>query len=85
MTAFRADRVRQAHGAAIRAGYQIARLNGVMGASAVAAAFGVFTLWMWGHSVLLVTCNRRVGPGAVSRRTGGIIVAEASDVKPEPL
>ena len=84
LTAIRADGVRQAHGAAIRAGHQIARLKCVMRAATIAAAFGVLTFWLWGHSVLLIDMQP---PGKARRdfqTSGQIIVASGSDVKTEP-
>jgi len=48
-----ANRVRQAHFAAVRALHQIDCLESVMGAAAIAAALRVFPFWMWGHVLLL--------------------------------
>src|SRR3990172_1782473 len=50
-----ADGVRQAHGAAVRAGGQVAGLEGIVGAAHIAAALRVFTFWMWGHSTYSFT------------------------------
>jgi len=49
-SAIRTDRMRKAHGAAVRAGREIAGLQGVVGAPVVTTAFRVFAFWMWGHS-----------------------------------
>src|SRR5688500_16893160 len=49
-TAVGTDRVRKAHGTAIRAGGQVAGLQSIVCAAHVAAALRVFALWMWGHS-----------------------------------
>jgi len=49
-TAIRADRVGQAHGAAIRTGSQVACLQRIVRAAVIPAALRVFALWMWGHS-----------------------------------
>ena len=56
-----ADRVREAHGTAVRAGGQVARLQGIVCAAHVAAALRVFALWMWGHSVFLLIYKGRSG------------------------
>jgi hypothetical protein len=51
VTAFRADGVRQAHLAAVAAGYKVAGFQGVMGATAITATLGKFSLWMWWHGL----------------------------------
>ena len=43
------DGVRQAHRAAIGAGGQVTRLQGIVGTAHIAAALRMFALWMWGH------------------------------------
>jgi len=53
VAAFRADRVRQAHLAAVAALSQGSGGQSIMGAPAVAATLGMFALWMWGHQLLL--------------------------------
>jgi len=84
-TTFRADGVRKAHAAAVFAGHEVLRLDGIMGAAAVAAALRVFAFRLWGHSVLLFYMQ---SPGKARRdfqTSGQIISAGGSDVKPEPL
>jgi len=49
-TTVRTNDMREDHGTAICASYQIGGFQGIMGAAAVAAAFGKFTFWLWGHS-----------------------------------
>ena len=41
--------MREAHRAAIGTGSQVARLQRVVGTAHIAAALGMFALWMWGH------------------------------------
>ena len=53
LPAVRADRVRKSHRAAVGASHKIAPLQSIMGASAIAAALGMFALGMWGHYFLL--------------------------------
>ena len=48
-TTFGANRMRQAHGATVRADVQIARFEEIVGTTAVTAAFGNFTFWQRGH------------------------------------
>ena len=43
----------QDHRSAIGASHQVGGFQGVMRAAPVAAAFRKFTLWLWGHSLLL--------------------------------
>ena len=49
-TTFGANSMRQAHRTTICAGGQIAGFEGIVGAASIAAAFGNFTLWQWGHA-----------------------------------
>jgi hypothetical protein len=51
VTAVRADRVGQAHLATVAASYKVAGFQGVMGATAITATLGKFSLWMWGHGL----------------------------------
>jgi hypothetical protein len=53
MTTARADGVRKAHLAAIAASDQVLGFQSVMSAPAVASSGSVFSLWMWGHFLLL--------------------------------
>jgi hypothetical protein len=59
MTAVGANGVRQAHLTAVAALYQVARFQRVMGTPAIAATGGVFSLWMWGHVLLLYSSQKR--------------------------
>ena len=43
------DRMRKAHRTAVRAGGEVAGLQGIERAAVIAAALRVFALWMWGH------------------------------------
>jgi hypothetical protein len=54
MAAARANRVRQAHFAAVAALDQISSYQTIMGAPAIPASLRMFPLWMWGHDFLLV-------------------------------
>ncbi len=42
--------MRQTHGAAVAAGGQVTGFKKIMGAATIAATFGYFTLWQWGHA-----------------------------------
>ncbi len=46
----RTDGMGKAHRTAIRAGDQVMCLQSVVRAAHIAAALGMFALWMWGHS-----------------------------------
>jgi hypothetical protein len=52
------DGVRKAHGTAVGTCSQVARHQSIMCAAHVAAALGMFALWMWGHSFSLITFVR---------------------------
>ena len=41
--------VRKAHRAAVGTSGQVARLQRIVRAAHIAAALGMFALWMWGH------------------------------------
>ena len=43
------DGMGKAHRTAVRAGSQVTGLQGVVRAAHIAAALGMFALWMWGH------------------------------------
>jgi len=51
--------MRQAHGTAVAASGQITGFKKIVGAATIAAAFGNFTLWQWGHATTLL--NTRIG------------------------
>jgi hypothetical protein len=51
MTAVGTDSVRQTHLTTIGALYQVARLQGIVGAATVAATGRMFSLWMRGHGL----------------------------------
>ena len=42
--------MRQAHGTAVAASGQVAGFEEIVGAATIAATFGNFTLWKWGHA-----------------------------------
>lgn len=67
--------MRQAHLAAIGADDQVASLQGIVGAAAVAASLRVLTLWMRGHAVLLEMIAS--GGGLERSRLSGLIIAAA--------
>jgi hypothetical protein len=48
-----ANGVRQAFLATVGAGGEVHGLHSIVGTAAVAATFRMFTLWMWGHALLL--------------------------------
>ena len=88
MPAIGANGVRQAHGTAIGAGNEIAGLQGIVGAAAIAAALGMFGLGMWCHDFLLILLKRQERLKSYLRKfqqSGQIIAGEGSDVKPETL
>ena len=65
MAAFGADDVGQVHLAAVGAGDELELGERVVRAATVAAAFGVFTFWMWGHGYSLsriLRQGRRAAP-----------------------
>jgi hypothetical protein len=53
LSALGADSVGQTLFTAVGAGGQVLRLQGIVGAAAIAATLRVFTLWMRGHALLL--------------------------------
>ena len=64
-TAFGANGVRQAHGAAVGAGNEIASYQGILRATAVTAAFGVLALGMWGHGTFSFYIHQTGGSPSV--------------------
>src|SRR5574340_45445 len=65
VAAVRADRVRQAHGAAVRACHQVVGLQRVVRPAAVTATLGVLALGMWRHSTLLYVRRTGAGPSLI--------------------
>jgi hypothetical protein len=66
----------QTHGAAVGAGGQVMRLQGVVRAAHVAAALRVFALWMWGHvSFSLNTIARAMKFAPVGFQFSGLIIS----------
>jgi len=86
-TAIGTNRVRKAHGTAVRAGGQVARLQSIVCAAHVASALRVFSLWMWGHSVFLLIYKSRGGvvlrPYMIYDGSGQIIAGAGRCVKDE--
>jgi hypothetical protein len=89
MPAFRANGVREAHRTAIGAGNEIAGLQGIVGAAAIAASLGMFGLGMWCHDFLLILLIKRQERLKLAllkfQQSGQIIAAEGSDVKTKTL
>lgn len=52
-TAVRANNMRQDHRSAIGTSHQVGGFQGIMSAATIAAPLRQFTLWLWGHSLLL--------------------------------
>ena len=42
--------MRKTHGTAVAASGQVAGFEEIVGAATIAATFGNFTLWQWGHA-----------------------------------
>ena len=56
LAALGADSMRQAFLTTVGASGKIESRHGIVGAAAIAAAFGMFTLWMRGHAFSLNDC-----------------------------
>jgi hypothetical protein len=84
--------MRQAHGTAIAANYQIARRQSIMGTTTVATTLGYFPFRLWGHDFLLLVPQPLFGYGssinmpgsncpANFQTSGRIIAGSRDDVK----
>jgi hypothetical protein len=76
-----ADRMWKAHGTAVRAGNQVPCLQSVVRAAHIAAALGMFALWMWGHStyslLLFVWTGTKRPPTRFSLNEAGRLYRQA--------
>jgi hypothetical protein len=75
MAAVRADNVRQAHLAAVAALDEVVRLEAIMSAAAVTAAFGQFPFWVGRHGLT---------PGFRSKKSARAGVERFIDSWPSP-